>query len=545
MLDSDDIRAMWERRTEISREIREGIPEEIRDNPARRTEYIFEERRKRVELEDLWIVENLISYERGAIDPIRIEEVLKALRRAGFFRVSSARPLPHESTLAVIVHDNDLMHSVTGPYGYFFDAQDSSISWDESLHFRNNWAGLIGSLTGLVDEVDPASVTSAITRIERNADTSRLYDPGDIRIRFPDTTGLEGHSSASNDLVSFALELAEVDHDTALNHLRSSLPVIADEEKSVAYRTLGYLELRAGDHEAARSAFQRVASREFPSDSIVLADANIRMGYLELREDQRFRALDHFARVATGAIPGTHDQVEEAAYRMARLLHNMNRGVQAVDVYSQLVEHARDPERRRSARLQLSGLLFELAKGDFGEVDEEERLELLEQTRAESTFLIEDPDTEPENRVVAELMYLETFYYQDDQQKCLDLGIEFVDRWTAWRDENPELVDWNINVQLSAAHNFATFSAYEVGEYELTIELARQIRERYGEGDHYRTFNVFAYSLLYEAFAQEALGNHAEGERLRERCRDEYPDWYRTIGRREARNLGLPHSMLE
>ena len=542
----EDMPSLAEMRREVFIEVMESMPEEVAADREKRDDYIAEHYPNHPDFQALLEIARYVAYFQASVDLQLVQETLRQVRASGFHGVREIGVLGHDSYLYVAVLDNELYHSISGPYGYFLPSDLQEVPpWEHDAGLEENWRRLVTSLLSIVNAATADDMPEHVIMPRTIGRLSYLRYTEDVTVVFPDFDLPSGASDTIAEFTRKARDASAWNDAEAVLYIKSSLPLLPDDRKYIAHASIGYLESEREDNDAAMEAFSVITNRQVDSDPVALADANIRMGYLALREGRTYDALDHFGRIATGKVPATHDQVEEAAYRLARILHRTDRGVQAVDVYSQLVEHARDPERKRSARLQLSGLLFELAKGDFGEVDEEERLELLEQTRTESTFLIEDPDTEPENRVVAELMYLETFYYQDDQQKCLDLGIEFVDRWTAWRDENPELVDWNINVQLSAAHNFATFSAYEVGEYELTIELARQIRERYGEGDHYRTFNVFAYSLLYEAFAQEALGNHAEGERLRERCREEYPDWYRTIGRREARNLGLPHSMLD
>ena len=506
------------------------------------------------ELEELRRLLRGIEYYEGKVDEETIVNMLEELRRTGFFSHPGGRRFgPRQEGIhspggiSLSVAHQELYQSMSGPLGYYFMEAGPSPRWDDSLPETVNWSRLVGYILKVVEKVDPETiVTYPGTLLDHETIPYRNFDPEDIRLVFPEQNALPDAMTPSSKLVETALQIAEEDADEAVQYLRAALPVLPDDEQYLAVRALGYLEMRRGNREQAREAFRRIANREIEADPVTLAEANIRKGYFISETTNASLAISYFARVATGAVPATQEQVEEASYRMARLFHRQRRGLYAIEVLSQLLDNAADPVRKRNARLQLTGLLFEAGKGEFGSVTDAEKQEFLEQTRAEAELLITDPDVETRIRVIAELMHFETFAFEEDgYAESLAGALEFLDKWTTWRDENPERVNWNINTHLSTAHGWALLCAFRLSEYELAVDLAREIRELYDEDDPYEAFNVFGYSLLYEAFAQEALGNYEMGEQLRAQCREEQRDWYETIGLRRAERYDLSHSLRE
>ena len=503
-------------------------------------------------VQDINSLLNEVKYFEGYVDEEVIHGYLKGLRRSGFYNspgVAEGVTNAHR-TISIVARHDGLYKFAAGPYGYFTTENSAMPSWERGMSEESSWVNLLSYVLSVVDQVDSGTVETHSLTIPKEIESTLLYSPDEIDVAFPPPMALFEEPRQPGELLATGLALAGENSPAALSYLQSALPAIPEDERYQAYRAIGYLSIRQGDAKGAESAFARIANREVNSDAVTLAEANIRMGYLAVGRGDAREAEMYFSRVALGTVPARQEQVEEAAYRFARLLHRRARinrafGPAAADVYSQLVENAQTQKMERDARLQLTGLLFELAKGDYGPVDHNERTELLEQARAEATLLIENAQSPFEHRTIAELMYLETFYYEDKFEVTLEKGLEFLDKWSVWRDENPELVNWNINTHLITAHTYAPISAYRMSAYEQCITLAREIRELYDDGDPYDTFNSFAYSLLYEAFAQEAIGNYEAGEELRERCRQVHPDWYRTIGRRHAGRYGLPHSMLD
>ncbi len=499
----------------------------------------LEERRRQAQPWGFRMDDYRILLSRGPLAGDVAGEYLRALGRVGAFELSGESPPRGTDRLRLQAEHGGVFNSMAGPFGHYEPQPGVLPEWDEEAVFEENWGRVLASLFGLVPDADDSAVTQELTNL-RPLRSHPVIDTANIRLRFPESGDAPVPPERTNEHVERAKAMGEADPAEAIEYLTARLDEIPEEEHYLYYAALAYLHLANDDTEAAMDAFRYLTHLRVQSHPMALADANIRMGYLSLRVGRDDDAIAHFARVAAGAAPGEQAQVEEAAYRFARLLHRRARrhnesGFAAAEAYSQLVENAVDAGRQRDARLQLSGLLLELAKGDFGAVGDEERTILFEQCRIECTFLMEDPEVDWQNRVGAESMYLQTFYYEEDFEVMTELAVEFVDKWTEWRDANPELVDWHINRQLVTAHTWGVLGAYRMGDYERCIALAREIRERYSAEDPFDAFNAFGYSLLYESFAQEALGNTAEAERLRQQCREEQPQWFRTIGQREIR----------
>lgn len=302
--------------------------------------------------------------------------------------------------------------------------------------------------------------------------------------------------------------------------------------KGRALRLAAYFKLDAGDKAGAEADFATIARGEVPISEADYLDSRVRLAYLKLARGDREAALEEFQFIANGTIKATPAVATDAALRTGALYRLLSKNHEAIHVYEQIARQAPKIDDRLYAKLQIAGLLWETGKGDYGEpTTKREANVYFQQSMKVAQEIFTHPEVIPKTKAIAELIYLEGYYFQEDYETARDLAAEYTAKWLAYASEHPQKEgEWNPDRQIVTAQTWLCFCQYRTGQYEECIQTARQIRSGiYDEDDPYKNFNVFGYSMLYEAFSQEALGNPKEGERLRALAFEQYPSWYNAV----------------
>lgn len=253
------------------------------------------------------------------------------------------------------------------------------------------------------------------------------------------------------------------------------------------------------------------------------------MGYLKIKRGDEAAALPEFIALGTGLVKASPEVAAEAGRRAAALLHKTGKYEQALDLYTQLAVEAPTPEAKLDAQLQLAGILLEIGKGDYGKIENTEVRNSWYQLSMDACREIADtPGVPPETQAIAELMYLEGYYFQKDFATARDLGIAYLEKWEPWLKANPpkSSKEWNAARQIVTAETWLCFCYYRLGQYDECIATAQSIRSgKWKESDPYPVFNSFAFSMIYEAFANEKQGKAEAGAKLRDEVKAKYSAW--------------------
>ncbi len=325
----------------------------------------------------------------------------------------------------------------------------------------------------------------------------------------------------------------------AIQKAREARTTAVGMNKGHMTKRLGYLHIKDGNMSEAKDEFLAIHEGIVPVSKKDHCEATMRLGYLEHKAGQPRKALEYFEKIANGEIQADHDTAVEASTRDAMLHHALGDRQNSMDVHEQIAAQASDKQDRLYSKLQLAGLWMEKGKGEFGELATfQEEATCFSNCRQVCEEIFTDPDVKPATQAIAELMHLETYYFELDFQTCIDLTNAYLNHWMAYNP--PAGTTWNPDRQLCTAQTWLIFSYFRNGDYQDCIDAARILRASgWKESDPYPLFNIFGYSYIYEAFAQEALGNSEEGTRLREICRSKYHAWYDMVTPQVEYKLGL------
>jgi tetratricopeptide (TPR) repeat protein len=397
------------------------------------------------------------------------------------------------------------------------------------LFQKTNKQGLLSLLTAL-------AFCSVVSLSSAN-ETIRIYIPSEEVV-------LE-KATVDGDVATAIAEAKAITDSTAYGagviQLRQQLKTATGNQQGEIVNTMGLMKIKAKDYIGAEAEYMKVARGEVAASEEAYAEARRRLGYLKILRKDREGALEHFAPIAQGLVKASQDDAADACLRTGALLRLLRRGPEAIDVYEQIAQQAPKSKDKLYAKLQLAGLLWESGKGDYHELKtEDEGLNYFEQSKIVSKEIMDDPDVRPGTLAIAELIYLEDFYFQGDYETALDLASAYMVKWLGYITEGPQDSKVNVSRQIVTAQTWMCFCQYRTGDYEGCIETAQMIRSgAWKAEDPYGNFNVFGYSMLYEAFSQEALGNAEEGKRLRDMAKETYPSWHDAVIDSVERKLGL------
>lgn len=329
--------------------------------------------------------------------------------------------------------------------------------------------------------------------------------------------------------------------EEALALLRPHLKTAIGEELGEVVSSMGYAKIKAKNYGYAESYYMSIAKERVPSSEATYAEAWYRLGYLEILRKNREAAIRNFTPVANGTVKTSIDDATDAALRIGALLRLQRRADEAITVYEQIGKKAPKSKDRLYAKLQASGLLWETGKGDYKAIEtKEEKFAYFEQSKVLAKEIMDDPEVKKGTLLIAELLYLENFYFQQDFETTLDLASEYAAKWIQYATTESEKEKVNTYRQILTAQTWLCFAQYRIGDYTDCIETCHMIRsDAWEKNDPYGNFNVFGYSMIYEAFSQEALGGHVEGKRLRDLAKETYPDWYNAVIESVERKLGI------
>jgi tetratricopeptide (TPR) repeat protein len=418
----------------------------------------------------------------------------------------------------------------------------------ERKNKREVWDDFISYILSIRDKVDPATIAS----IDSDKLKHTLFGDYEIDYQFNSLRTKESlinpkrlYDEEESDRLSKQANIHYRNGQTtaALTLLEANIDIIMSEpDRARFYEMMGMLHLRADRYTEAFKAFQNsLRFCDFPSANVLL-----RRGYMAARAPSRGAALRNFGMISfdTGPIYGTEDELIEARVRSAIIARILSSNVPKENLQLLI-----DDIEARPITHEISGWMnvhevvfaFEQAKGNrWYRPEPEEKKQLFKKARRLADAFLYRHDTKPEDRIVVELMLLESYYYEKKYQQCIDTAKIYINKWKDYNFTS----GWKFRRQVSMAHCYVMFSLFELGHYEETIVESQKIRKTYNENDYSTFFNIFGYSLLYEGVANEALDQYSKANASLRECKKNYPHWSSTWGdhvddrlRRSVRDL--------
>lgn len=198
-------------------------------------------------------------------------------------------------------------------------------------------------------------------------------------------------------------------------------------EAAAAKLRLSYLHLAQKDRDQAKVYFQQLLDLPAGVNDIAKGEAALRLAYLN-RGEERTRLAE---RIVAGEFQVSRDDLAEAHHIAAAQAHGRRDLLKAVEFYSTSPSMEPQAAKRTYVLKELAGLYFEMAKGEGKEpIPAEQRPAMWDTARALCQAVIDsDTSTPVEHRMVAELMILETYWFQNEFRHSNNLGLMFLARW--------------------------------------------------------------------------------------------------------------------
>lgn len=477
---------------------------------------------------------------KSSLSPALVAAMADELARKGFYELDFPRAIRSRSWMVVSLHWQGEYREIYGPSGNYhvpgLDCLDISL-WRDNDDFPAAWMSLLPKILAIQESTNGAAsaIDGGLVAEKKGippwltSPAASLLPASEISSGQLTSSAVTPTSTAAGELLARAEALwGSGDKREAIRVLGVSGEAIDQREKPVVDARLGYYALAMKEDDIATAAFTRAKLLASVENWRIKSDSIVRLGYLALRNGDKDKALIEFSKVAVGCVPATAEAVQESRFRTASLLRQHAMFEHAGRMYELLAEEATPEKDKERARVELAGLVFERAKGNYGKVDNDERGKLLQQARELAQRVSGSREAADADKAIADLMHLETFYYEKEHAKVIEEGAAYQAKWSGTGPRQ----------QLVTAMTYVLFSAYEAGRYEEAIRTAREIRSNFAFTDAYPALNSFAYSMLYESFALDATGDAEGAKRLREECRKTHPEWYSQFAEREAKQQG-------
>ena len=314
-----------------------------------------------------------------------------------------------------------------------------------------------------------------------------------------------------------------------------------------------YLQIAVGDRDAAESSFQEIADGSIKAAEADKVEAQLRVAYFALSHGDVEEAIAAFSRIASPDSIADVQTATDAALRVAFLHRRAKDTARELGAFRQIAKKCPLRAEAAYAKLQLAGLLWEIGKGHRSQYEPlKDRVQFLKDSSVECLQIMNDPDIPYEIRLIAKLIHAENYYFQKDYKSAIPLIEEIIsdniDRVSDSKDiRTATYTIYNTPArQVITAMGWQAMCYYYTGDYESCISVCKEINSgSWKSSDPYRNFNVFGYAYLFEALANEKLGNQELAEELHRVCRQKYPSWYDGIGVSKMRKMGLEPPMID
>jgi len=294
----------------------------------------------------------------------------------------------------------------------------------------------------------------------------------------------------------------------------------APADAAAARLRLGYMNVAEKNDAEARRLWEATADIPAGVNDAAKSEAAIRLGYFDLRDKSYDLARARFQRILSGEYVVSATQAVDVSPRLGGMEQNLGNHQEAVPYYEAVAANESKPAARAEAKTLLAGLWIELGKGEGNRaISPGERPSAFDHARAIcQEVLTAGPDEETSNtfpddhRMVAELMYFETFYFQGDYDTSFQLGAQFLDHWGS----DPEKYQKrNMKIYLNTARTFTALNAYLSGRFADSVALSEAlVANTPPVAERFASLDPLMYGTVCGSLSREALGQTTEAAAL-------------------------------
>lgn len=279
-------------------------------------------------------------------------------------------------------------------------------------------------------------------------------------------------SASSIDAVHVALTMHKAGNTTAAissleNYLKTAAPVDAIRP----IRQLAYLYIADHNKTAAKNRFLRLAKLKPGMADDVRGEAALRMAYLSKGRDRAIWA----ERIVAGDFTVTDEQLYQAYRLAAGVAHSRDDLRRAVELYQQTPEIETAGSGRAYVFKELAGLYFEVAKGEGDTpIVESMRPQMFAQARDICNELIAIETAPKLDRMVAQLMESETWFFEGDYETSYQHATAFFEKYGMYPSKYKDSV---ARQYINAARALQMQNCYFTGRHDEAQSLAQHTLE--------------------------------------------------------------------
>jgi hypothetical protein len=225
--------------------------------------------------------------------------------------------------------------------------------------------------------------------------------------------------------------------------------------------------------EARAALIQEIDSR--PTTDPIRGWATLALGRLSLRADEQANAQHLLSQVADLSVAARRQDVRDALFALSWIDHDQRDQVKAYRGFGDLAEISAHAQTRARCRVEQIGIMFEMAQSGIG---------TLEEVRTACGQFLESTAPEFRNyRATVELMSLETYFFDGDYQKLIDLGKQFIAKYPDIKREYGAARQW-------IAIGFAYLDDYEnaIGWFLRVLDTNFDPQKDYFRGQNFHDF---------------------------------------------------------
>jgi len=315
------------------------------------------------------------------------------------------------------------------------------------------------------------------------------------------------------------------DFDKSNSLLDDAAKKSAPEDAAKIHNLMGLAYVDQNNYDAAEKHWQFVANRIPRASEAQVGYAKLRLAYVKLHNQKKEAACEAFREIALGFVPADNATAVDASQRYARMLQTKGELVEAMDLYKQLIASPNVPDKNKiEAKVELAGVLWEIGKGDYSfAVKEMDKSMCMLESRKVCEELIATPGIPEDKLVIAELINVETYYFQKDYATTEKLSEAFLAKWSSLLNADGKTLKYQL--QVAAARGWEFLSAYRQGKIDKTLELCTKLVDNPDMCKSYNNFLVHAVAMHYKAMCLEDKGESAKAAETRRAFEEKYPNY--------------------
>ena len=199
-----------------------------------------------------------------------------------------------------------------------------------------------------------------------------------------------------------------------------------------------------------------------PQDDPIQGWAMLKKGYLQYKKNDKSGMKDSFLAVADRRLTATRSHSCEALMRLGLALAGEKKKLESFQAFEELKNQILSANQKAFAQVQQAGIVMEVARGAAGGGG------TLEDCRKSCLKVLEyvKPADFPSACATAELMYFETWFFDENWDKTVELGLAFLQKYPSQTRETAMCI------------HFLGIALEKTGNYKTAIEILQNTFEK-------------------------------------------------------------------